>query len=220
MNDKKTSIAEVLNFVNSFHEQCRNMVRDAVRLLRDDHQIFLSHGKTWDYTNKPNDRFLDQDYSMIRRTWSIFIPSGEIVRGACFNFEFFRPNYQMSPALIYGAASPGNKGFSELGRWTHFYTTEDAEKGGQNIKLDQDGPIAVVTGTMPRQFEESAFVRVPLEAITDQGALLRMVVSPLAALLKGNRSEAIQLLSNVPTELWPSGQPAVETDEQNDSETA
>ncbi len=218
MNEHVPSIADVLNFVDSFHQQCRNMVRDTVRLLRDTHQIYLTHHKGWDYAAKPNDRFLEQECSSVRQTWSTFLPTGDVQRGALFCFDFFRPNRRVTPALIYGGVYPGSAAFDAVDRWATFYTIADAEKGESSVTVTHDGPIAVVTGTTPERFEEATLVRVPLETITDQPALERIVISPLAALLQGKRSEAIASLAGVTTEMWPSPQAEI-IDEEDDDES-
>lgn len=220
MNDERPSLATVLNYVNSFHEQCRNMARDTVRLLRDNHQLYLAHRQRWDFAAKPNDHFLTQDCSSVRRAWTTFVPSGDSQRGAIFVFDFFRPHKLVIPSLIYGAAYAGSDGFDSGDRWATYNVIVDAEKGDQAVTVRHDGPIAIVTGAMPKRFEESAMVRVPLEAITDQDALEKMVVEPLAALLHGERATAIDLLTSVPTEVWPSIQAGSTEEEEDDSEQA
>lgn len=222
MNQPASSIADVLNFVNSFHEQCRNLVRDAVRILRDESRIYLTRKSSWDYADKPNDRFLDQDCSCIRRCWSAFIPSGDISRGALFHFEFFHPHRRVTPALMYGAFDPGPSGFDSVDRWAAFYATTDVEKGLSTVRVSHDGPITVVTGSAPKRFVEVELIRVPLELITDQSALSTTVVAPLAALLLGDRAGAIDRLASVATEHWPSAlTTAVEEEtEEDDPEQA
>lgn len=220
MTDKTLSIAQVLNYVNSFHDQCRNMVKDAIRLLRDNHQLYLTHRESWDYAVKPNDRFLTQDYSSVRRAWATFVPSGDIKRGAIFFFDFFHPRSLVTPSLIFGTVDPGNSGFDAADRWASYNIIVDAEKGEQSVTLSHDGPLAIVKGSMPKRFEESTLVRVPLEAITEQQVLERIIVEPLAALLKGERATAVDLLSGLPTELWPSLQTGPTDEEEDDSEQA
>jgi hypothetical protein len=220
VNDRIPSIAEILNFVNSFHEQCGSLVRDAVRLLRDKHQIYLTHKRAWDYATKPGDHFLEQDYGSVRRTWLTYVPDGNTERGALFYFDFFHPHRCVTPALIYGEVYPGVAGFDSADRWASFYTTTDAEKGDASVSVAFDGPIVVVTGTMPKRYEESMLVRVPLETITDQLALERIVVHPLAAMLRGKRSDAISLLSNVTTDPWPTARVGTTEEEENEPEEA
>lgn len=220
MSGETPSIAEVLNFVNSFYEQCGNLVRDTVRLLRDKHQIYLTHKKAWDYVIKPGDHFLEQDYGSVRRTWLTYVPDGNAERGALFYFEFFHPHRRVTPALIYGAVSPGGAGFDSADRWASFYTITDPEKGDASVFVTFDGPIVMVTGAIPERYEESLLVRVPLETITDQLALERIVVRPLAALLRGMRSEAINLLGGVTTERWPTVRAGTPEEEENEPEEA
>ncbi len=218
MNVQSPSMGMILNFVNSFHEQCRNMVRDAVRLLRDEHQVYVTHEPAWDYAVKPNDRFLAQEYSMVRRAWATFLPGGDIQRGAIFVFDFFHPRRPVEPSLIFGTVYPGSTSFAAADRWASYNTIVDPEKRDQPVTVDHDGPFTVVSGTMPQRFEESVLVRVPLEGITDHQALQRMVVSPLAALLRGERAAAKDLLSTVPTEPWPAVQVGSTEEEEDDSE--
>lgn len=220
MSDQTPSIATILNFVNSFHEQCRNMVRDAVRLLRDNHQLYITHREAWDYAYKPNDRFLTQQYSSVRRAWATFVPNGDLQRGAIFFFDFFHPQILVKPSLIFGAVCPGSGGFDSLDRWTPCKVIEDVETADASSAVTCEGPITIVTSTMPNRFAEAAVVRVPLEAITDQAALEKMVVEPLAALLRGERPTAIELLGSVPTEVWPSVQAGPTEEEEDDSEQA
>lgn len=215
-----TSVADVLKFVNSFHEQCRNMVRDAVRLLRDKHDIYLTHNRAWDYVSKPNEHFLEHDYSTVRRTWTTFFPSGDVSCGALFYFEFFHPNRYVEPALMYGALQPGSAGIEIADRWAAYYTTVDVETDQPTVTVTHDGPIAVVVGAMPKRFEEATLVRVPIETITDQTALETIVVRPLTELLRGNRAEAIAALVGQTTEYWPSSKTTLIDEEENDSEQA
>lgn len=203
MVDQPPSLAQIINFVNSLYQQCRDIIRDTVRILRDDEQICLAHKKTWDYTFGPNDRFLEQDCSLVRRCWSTFLPTENVQRGALFDIEFWRVNQLVTPALTYGALNPGVVGFTAADRWAPYNTTFYAETGTGKIAVTHNGPIAVLTGEMPNYFEEATIVRVPLESLVDQASLRRCVVLPLAALLKGRQQEALALLEGVTTELWP-----------------
>lgn len=216
MSESPPSLARVMNFINSLHQQCRDVIRDTIRLLRDDHQICLAHTNAWDYCIKPNDRFLEQSCSVVQRCWSTFIPTEDNGRGVLFDIEFCRVNQLLTPALLYGAVDPGAAGFGAVSRWASYNTTHYAELGTANLVISHKGPIAVLAGRMPDYFEEANLVRVPLESIVDQDALRRIVVTPLALLLHGKHEEVLASLQGVTTETWPCkpiNVPEVESDE-------
>lgn len=218
MNGTAPTIADVLNFVNSFYGQCRNIVLDTVRLLRDNSRIYLVHKKEWDYTRKPGDRFLETEISCIRNAWSTYLPTGEIQRGALFYFEFFHPHRQIGPSLMYGSVNPGNMGFDVVDRWASYYTTHSVDARDGTLAVSHSGPIAVINGKMPKRFEEAMLVRVPLEAICNQQALETMVVAPLAALLRGSQEGALACLQGVPTVQWPSFVSSETEEDEDESE--
>ena len=115
---------------------------------------------------------------------------------------------------------PGSIDWGPVDRRASSSIVIDAEKGEQSVTVSHDGPLTIINGAMPDRFKESAFVNVALEAITDQPALERIVVAPLAALLRGERTVAIDLLRNIPTVLWPSVQAGPTEDEEDDTEQA
>lgn len=212
------TLAQVFNFLNSFHEQCRNLVRDAVRLVRDERGIFLTHKKEWDYAAKPNDRFLDQDYSCVRRCWMPFIPAADVSRGALFHFEFFHPKRPVTPALMYGTVDPGTEGFENMDRWAAHDSIAHAEQGESTVTISDNGPLTIVRSERPGRFKEAVFVRVPLESIVDHAALVQHVVHPLLALLCGDWEDAKRCLSETQWERWPLTTMAAPDDEEDESE--
>ncbi len=227
MNDTPPTLAEVFNFINSVHDQCRNLLHDTVRFLRDSSQIYLNRKKEWDWCKKPNDRYLDQEFSLIRRTQSTYLPApgGDIHCGALFSFEFFHPRRPITPQLLYGTLNPGDAGFSSCERWTTYYTIVDVEQGKDSSTVESNGKIAVVKGTFPRTFVESHLVCVPLDSITDEATLTQIVVEPLTDLLRGDHGKALERLDQIETLSWPSVSPTVGdgnddvgTDEQDEDE--
>lgn len=220
MSDQVTSIGQVLGFVNSFHERCRNMIRDTVRMLREESSIYLQRNYKMEYCDKPNDRFLDQECSMVRRSWCVYVPTNEIRRAALFYIEFCHPHRYVTPALIYGAMSYGDADFSAVERWAAHKLIIETEKRDPSVTVTFNDPITIVTGAMPLRFEEAACVRVPLESIADEAALKRIVVAPLSALLRGSQAEAASLLSGVQTEHWPSATSAAVDEDETDPEQA
>jgi len=121
---------------------------------------------------------------------------------------------------MYGSVDSGNAGFDAVDRWITWKTITDVEKRAADISINHDGPITIVTGAMPKTFLESMVVRVPIETIVDQPALEAIIVSPLAALLRGDCQGANNLLKDVTTELWPSTQLNVSEEETDEPEQA
>lgn len=219
MSDPAT-LAEVFSFVNSVHEQCRNLIRDTARLLRDNHQLYLDHKKAWDYCSKPNDRFLEQEYSMVRRFCCTFLPADNTQHAAVFLLEFFHPHRLITPSLTFGSLDPGEHGYGAIDRWASYHAVTVSERRESAGCVVNNGPIAIVTGKPPKEFPQAALVRVPLESITDQPALERIVVSPLAAMLRGCWDEALKVLEGVRIEPWPSDQVDTSDEEAIEPEQA
>lgn len=216
---QRSSLAQVFTCVNSVYEQCRNLTRDAVRLLRDNEGIFLNQIKAWDWASRPNDHFLEQEFSCIRRCWLNYtVGGGPPQQGALFLFEFFNPHRPVIPSLLFGVGDAGSAEFDSLDRWATVHTILDAERGDPKYTIDQDGPLAMVITCEQKRCPHITLVQVPLESISNQSELERVVVRPMAALLKGDRASAKSLLEHVPVIPWPiRGVDAVAEEEDEDA---
>jgi hypothetical protein len=182
------------------------IIRDAVEGLSQETRCYFEHRRQWDYAQKPNDHFFETQFA-VSRVWIAFVPEGTLSLGAIFYLQFYHGQRFVTPAMMYGSIDPGiDKSFDDLDKWALTLTRliQHVEQGKDDSTLAHDGPLNYVTSGRRDCLSEARLVRVPLESITSRDDLQRIVIKPLAALVRGEVEEAKALLKDVETEQWPS----------------
>ena len=202
-NEQPITMYEVFEYVWEVSKQTGRLIQDAAEALYKETRCYYKHMRAWDYTAKPNQHFLKTQFG-ISRAWVTYVPEGELPLAALFYVHFFNSRYQFEPALMYGSLDPGpGKDFEQVNRWASWYMITDVERKKEGTQVAVDGPFSIVTSTKENRFKEAWLVRVPLESLTSWEDLQRIVVSPLAALVRGEVEEARELLQDVETIQWP-----------------
>jgi len=210
-DDRVATLQDVFEYLQDVARQSRRIIEDAAEALRKETGCYFEHMRRWDYVIKPNDHFLETRFGT-SRAWVTYAPREKLLT-ALFYIQFYgKP--PVVPALMYGSLDLGKRSVDKIDRWAPYNTVRDVERGKKGIKAEQDSPFSIVTSARKDCFSEARLVRVPLESITSQDDLQRIVVKPLAALVHGKVAEARELLKGVETIEWPPR--FAETEEQEE----
>lgn len=213
IQDNPPTLQDVFTYVESVYRNCRLMIQDSVHELRIATKCHFEHVYKWDYTQKASDHFLIDGPSCPSRCWVTYRPIGELGRGVLFSLQFHAVKRVVEPSLIFGSVLIGPNGQDTLNRWVAFNSIVHAEEGRPGIKVSKGDPLVTVAGDGVNIFSEAVLVRVPLESLHDTDSLQRIVVAPLASLVRGDRAGAERELAGITTLPWP-----VETSEAEESE--
>lgn len=215
------TLQQVLVYVADVFRNSRLMIQDAARELRNATKCHFEHFGKWDYTWRPNEHFLYEDQNgFTSRAWIAYIPNGELCRGAMFYLEFYGTQSVVEPALMYGSFDLGSKAPEAVNRWALPHTIIRAEEQHPTVTVQKHSVLTTVLGTGEESFPEAVLVRVPLESIRDMDCLRRIVVAPLAALVRGNNDEAVKLLEGVRTIPWPVEMRVTKESDEDEQEQA
>ncbi|MCP4537484.1 MAG: hypothetical protein GY832_10090 [Chloroflexi bacterium] len=202
-DDQTTTLYDVFKYTWEVGRQTRLMIREAAIALHKETQCHFKHMRAWDRTMKPSEHFLQTQFG-ISRAWVTFVPQGALSLASLFYVQFYYGKHPVVPALMYGSLDPGaGKAFDKVDQLASFYTILDVEREEDGVSVKLDAPFSIVTSMKNDRYKEARLVRVPLESITSKEDLYRIIVNPLAALVRDEVEQARELLQEVETIQWP-----------------
>ncbi len=218
ITENAPTLQGVFSYVEEVYRNCRLMIMDAAHELKMATGCYFEHVYKWDYVSRPNEHFLnsDQRYSA-SRCWVSYVPKGELKRGVVFSIQFHAKRV-VEPTLIFGSFL-WEPSYSEADyRWAPYHAVVLAEEDRKDVVTVDEGEVFTkVCGQGTNYFTDALLVRIPLEAINDTAALKRIVVDPLAAMVKEDNDKAAEQLADIRIP-WPVGVSEPEEAEDVDEE--